>query len=133
MPIPTVDLPERRRSLGVPLFWMGAAAFFAFPVVRDATADPMLRNQYRDLSSCQCDYGNRCSWNRESNGWVGPWYARRASDRQPDDPGWGACYTNRGTALGYAGGGARYDPPKSTEAGYRGGFGGTGRVRAAGS
>ena len=130
------DDTVRRRSYEVPLLWIGVAAFVGFPMLRDATSDRMLRNRYgSDLYSCECDYGrDRCSY-RDGH-WVGPWYARDAQDRRPDDPGAGACRSGGGH-VGYAYSGRRgndpYQPPSSVERGYRGGFGGTGRVRAAGS
>lgn len=131
--IPKYKAPARKRSLEVPLLWIGAVAFIGFPLLRDATADPMSRNRYTDRASCECDYGgNHCSWDNATSRWVGPWYARRESDRQAGDPGWGACRTRGPAMAGYLGG-SRYVPPQSVESGYRGGFGGTGRVRAAGS
>lgn len=130
------DAP-RRRSFEVPLLWLGAAAFIGFPILRDATADSMQRNRYgSDRASCECDYGvDRCTYT--DGGWVGPWYADRASDRRGDDPGTGRCWQGR-TGGGYYAGGLRpaddaYRAPIGVERGYRGGFGGTGRVRAAGS
>lgn len=132
---------ERRRSLEVPLLWLGVAAFAGFPMLRDATSDPMQRNRYgNDLHSCECDYGqDRCSF--QNGGWVGPWYARDAKDRKPDDPGRGACRERQGGhggSHGYRGSTLvsqddGYRTPSGVERGYRGGFGGTGRVRAAGS
>lgn len=53
---------ECRRSLEAPLLWIGVALFAGFPILRDATSEPMLRNRYgNDLRSCECDYGqDRC-------------------------------------------------------------------------
>jgi hypothetical protein len=130
------DDTGRRRSYEVPLLWIGVAAFVGLPMLRDATSDRMLRNRYgNDSYSCECDYGrDRCSY--RDGQWVGPWYARDAQDRQPDDPGAGSCRSGGGHG-GYAYSGQRgtdpYRSPTSVERGYRGGFGGTGRVRAAGS
>jgi hypothetical protein len=122
---------ERKRSLEVPLYLIGAAVVFGYPMLRDATADSMLRNRYgSDRQSCECDYGPRCSY--EGGQWYGPWYARNAADRASDDPGWGQCYAARGTH-GTGGAYASYRGPTGVERGYRGGFGATGRVRAAGS
>lgn len=127
--------PERKRSLEVPLLWLAGAAFIGFPLLRDATADDMLRNRYGDLQSCECDYGGtRCT--SVGGAWYGPWYARDATDRRWDDPGpGGQCRTagsgHGGGHFGYRGG--PYDgylPPTGIERGYRGGFGGSGRVRA---
>lgn len=128
--------PERprKRSLTVPLLWLGAAALIGYPVVRDLTADRMLRNRYSDVYSCQCDYGNLCV--QQDGQWYGPWYARDAKDRQPGDPGSGQCRS--GTSRGGHGGGyygrygygnalSTYRPPAAVETGYRGGFGSTGR------
>lgn len=129
--------PRRKRSLEVPLLWLGAAAFIGFPILRDATADQMQRNRYgNDRSSCECDYGaDRCSY--VETDWVGPWYASEEANRRADDPGVGACW-RRGHGAGYYAGARRpgedtYRGPSGIERGYRGGFGGTGRVRAAGS
>lgn len=131
---------ERKRSLEVPLLWLGVAAFVGYPMLRDATSDKMQRNRYgSDQWSCECDYGaGRCNF--EKGNWVGPWYAREVTDRKSDDPGRGACRERHAGGGyyhgGYAGAGASddgYRSPRSVEAGYRGGFGGTRRVRAAGS
>jgi hypothetical protein len=120
--------------------WVGAAVLIGFPLLRDATADRMLRNRYANQHSCECDYGpQRCSF--DTRGWVGPWYARDPGKRAVDDPGPGGTCPSRGTVGGSGGSfaygrgtaGNDYDPPRSVERGYRGGFGATGRVRAAGS
>lgn len=136
---------NRKRSYEVPLLWLGAAALIGFPLLRDATSDQMRRNRYADRYSCECDYGSgRCNFDYERRVWLGPWYARDASARKADDPGQGQCratyrYSGGG---GYGGGnysGARtaesgdYRPPNGVDSGYRGGFGGAARVRAAGS
>jgi hypothetical protein len=126
----------RKRSFEVPLLWIGFAVFAGFPILRDATSDPMMRNRYgNDLRSCECDYGrDRCE--RQQGGWVGPWYARDSVDARADDPGGGACRSRGSRAYAYSGrssGDDTYRGPQSVESGYRGGFGGTGRVRAAGS
>jgi len=132
---------ERRRSLEVPLLWLGVAAFIGYPVLRDSTSDRMQRNRYgSDQFSCECDYGaGACRY--QGGTWVGPWYAVDAADRKAGDPGRGACRTGSGghAGHGYTYSGASsvqqqaYRGPNGVEAGYRGGFGGTGRVRAAGS
>jgi hypothetical protein len=131
-----LDSAKRKRSYEVPLLWLGAAAFIGFPMLRDATSDPMRRNRYMDRYSCECDYdSSRCNY--DGGSWVGPWYADRASDRKPDDPGHGQCRSGGGGRYGYYGGGgggnSEYRPPTGVEKGYRGGFGGTAHVRAAGS
>lgn len=129
---------ERKRSLEVPLLWIGVAVLAGFPILRDATSDPMQRNQYgSDVRSCECDYGrDRCE--RHQGNWVGPWYASESADARKDDPGGGACrsrYSGSSYAYGARPSGADegYRGPRSIETGYRGGFGGSGRVRAAGS
>lgn len=129
---------ERKRSLEVPLLWLGVAAFVGLPMLRDATSDNMLRNKYgSDLASCECDYSrNACSL--KDGEWVGPWYARDAEDRKPDDPGSGKCRYHGGSSGHFyrsnlARTNEQYRSPRAFESGYRGGFGGTGRVRAAGS
>lgn len=123
---------KRKRSYEVPLLWLGAAAFIGFPMLRDATSDPMRRNRYADRYSCECDYdSSRCEYNEGS--WTGPWYADRAGDRKSGDPGQGQCRSGGVARYGYYGGGSEYHPPIGVEKGYRGGFGGTAHVRAAGS
>lgn len=115
---------------------VGIVACIGFPLLRDATADPMQRNRYADERSCRCDYGDRCRL--EDGQWTGPWYARDRGDQWGGDPGAGACRSGGGSRYGY--GGSRTTPaedayrgPASVERGYRGGFGGSGRVRAASS
>lgn len=126
--------PTRKRSLEVPLLWLAGAAFIGFPILRDATADDMLRNRYSDSQSCECDYGARCTY--EGGRWYGPWYARDADDRTWDDPGpGGQCRVGSGGHGGsyYAYRGGSYDGYRARtgiERGYRGGFGASGRVRA---
>lgn len=140
VPLKTLSVPTRKRSWDVPWMWVGAAVLIGFPMLRDATADRMLRNRYANQYSCECDYGpQRCS--PVGGQWVGPWYARDLAKRATDDPGLGGTCPSRGATGGYGGtyrygsGPAPdgYEPPRSVEQGYRGGFGGTGRVRAAGS
>lgn len=128
--------PVRKRSWEVPLFVVGVGSVLGFSILRDATADPMMRNLYRqDEASCRCDYGPQCQ--RADGQWVGPWYAQDAQDRQADDPGRGACRTG-GHGAAWIGGGRygspdNYRTPAMVESGYRGGFGATGRVRSASS
>jgi hypothetical protein len=130
--------PGRKRSFQVPLLWIGAAALIGFPILRDATADPMQRAVYWDRESCECDYGaGRCSL--QDARWVGPWYARKDADRKADDPGVsGQCVTSGRAghyfygSAGYTGA-SGYRGPRAVENGHRGGFGGTGRVRSAAS
>lgn len=129
---------ESRRGREIPWLTIGAVALIGLPILRDVTADPMRRNRYVDRASCECDYGNRCERDYANGGWTGPWYARDVSDRRVDDPGEGECRRHYGTRYGYSGYGGYgrdtgYRPPTSVESGYRGGFGATGRVRAAGS
>jgi hypothetical protein len=139
VPLKTLSVPERKRSWDVPWMWVGAAVLIGFPMLRDATADRMLRNRYVNQYSCECDYGQqRCR--REGGQWLGPWYASDPAKRAADDPGHGGTCPSRGSTGGYVGyryvGGTSpsdYEPSRSVERGYRGGFGGTGRVRAAGS
>ncbi|MFE0502431.1 hypothetical protein ACFW0P_16800 [Lysobacter soli] len=128
-------MARRKRSLEIPWLTIGAVALIGLPIVYEASRDPMSRNRYYDRSSCECDYGNRCERDYESGSWVGPWYASNAGDRKPDDPGEGACrHHYRGGGYYYGGGGSGgYRPPVGVQQGYRGGFGGTGRVHAAGS
>jgi hypothetical protein len=125
--------PPRRRSLVEPLMWVGAAALIGFPFLRDATADKMVRNEYRDRASCECDYGaGRCVGSGRH--FVGPWYADAGVKPAADDPGPGMCYRrHNGLYVSGLGGNADYRPPASVEHGFRGGFGSTGRVRSAGS
>jgi hypothetical protein len=126
---------ERKRSLQAPL-WAIGIALVGYPLLRDATADKMQRNTYRNAESCACAYSpTQCS--RDENSWVGPWYASRAGDRKYDDPGEGQ-YCRTGTSgmrfgsYGGTSGDGAVEPATGTQRGYRGGFGGTGRVRAAG-
>jgi hypothetical protein len=132
-----VHAPERKRSWEVPLYIVGVTSVLGFFVVRDLTADPMQRNHYgRDRTSCQCDYPTQCR--PEGDGWAGPWYARDEEDRQPGDAGPGECRTGSGSmrAGGYGLWGSRsdqYRSPARIEAGHRGGFGGSSRVRSASS
>jgi hypothetical protein len=116
-----------------PLMWVGAIALLGIPLVRDLSADRMVRNQYRDLESCDCDYSAaRCDWNSEASRYVGPWYAATGTKPDAADPGPGRCYLPHQRGV-YFGGAGSYRPPATVEHGFRGGFGGTGRVRAAGS
>lgn len=129
----------RKRSWEVPLFVVGVGSVLGFSILRDVTADPMLRYRYgADENSCRCDYGPQC--NRVDGQWVGPWYARDEEDRQADDPGRGACHYGghggSGFRVGGYGGGPpdSYRSPTGVESGLRGGFGATGRgVRSASS
>jgi hypothetical protein len=147
---------ETRRSLNAPL-WAIGIALVGYPLLRDATADRMQRTTYRNLASCECAYSrDKCSTN-SSGQWVGPWFATDADDRKPDDPGSGK-YCPSGRSGGYHGGyawggnssgsstgsssgssagassfsGGDVGPPIGAERGHRGGFGGSGRVRAGG-
>ena len=141
---------QTRRSLNAPL-WAIGIALVGYPLIRDATADRMQRNTYRNLASCECAYSRaQCSTN-DSGQWVGPWYATDSEDRKPDDPGSGKYCSSGGYRSGYHGGyggwsgnssggstaasnlgGSDTGPPTGAERGYRGGFGGSGRVRAGG-
>lgn len=127
--------PRRKRSFEIPWLTIGAVALIGVPIAMEAARDPMQRNRYPERSSCQCDYGNRCERDFESGSWVGPWYASNAEDRKADDPGEGACrrlYHGGGYYYGGSGTGAgSYRGPTGIEQGYRGGFGGTGRVHSA--
>ncbi|RZA18531.1 MAG: hypothetical protein EOP93_10985 [Lysobacteraceae bacterium] len=120
----------------VPWLWLGAAALIGFPMLRDASSDRMLRNRYADEASCRCDYAERCGADMtqpaNSRQWVGPWYAGSAGDRAADDAGAGACRSGggHGGVGGYAYRQEGYREPVSIERGYRGGFGGSGHVRA---
>jgi hypothetical protein len=127
-----------KRSLEGPLWVIGAAVLIGYPLVRDATADKMLRNTYANSSSCHCAY-SVAQCNVDGTRWLGPWYARDAEDRQADDPGPGKDCQRRGYHGGssaYYGGSGRSDdgigPRTGVETGHRGGFGGSGRVRAGG-
>jgi hypothetical protein len=125
-----------KRSLEGPLWVIGAAALIGYPLLRDATADKMLRNQYSNASSCYCAYSQAQCY-PDGNRWVGPWYARDAEDRHADDPGAGNdCPRRSSGSGGYHGSWARSDdgvgPRTGIESGHRGGFGGSGRVRAGG-
>jgi hypothetical protein len=129
------------RLLLQPNVWTVGAilALIGFPALRDATADPMRRNHYFSEADCRCDYGDRCTLDRGR--WAGPWYARDVANRRFDDPGAGQCrsQSHGSSASRYWSSSAvdrpleSYHGPVAIEAGYRGGFGGTGRVRAAGS
>lgn len=134
---------ERKRSHDAPGwdsyelgFWVliGAVAI-GYPIVRDATADRMARNTYANSESCACAYSDaQCT---VSNGrWVGPWYAASSEDREASDPGEGRHCGSSYSGGTYIAGSGRNDgatPRTGVEKGYRGGFGATGRVRAAGS
>ena len=127
-----------KRSIEGPLWVIGAAVLIGYPLLRDATADKMLRNTYSNAASCECAYSAaQCSY--AGGPWVGPWYARDAEDRRADDPGAGNdCQRGgrSGGSGGYYGGSGRSDdgvgPRTGIETGHRGGFGGSGRVRAGG-
>ena len=132
---------ERRRSTEPPLWTHAwpfglAAVLIGFPIVRDATADKMQRKVFANQASCECAYTVVQCTRRSDGRWVGPWYATRAEDRLADDPGEGRrCETGGrvyGSGGGYYGGAYNSDvrPATGLEAGHRGGFGGTGRVRA---
>jgi hypothetical protein len=131
--------PERKRSYEAPLWALGAALVIGYPILRDATADRMVRNTYANSSSCVCAYSmDQCA--RSGDRWVGPWYAASAADRDASDPGEGRrCAAGGSGSSGgayYSGGANDRDgvgPRTGVEKGYRGGFGATGRVRAAGS
>ncbi len=128
--------PTRKRSPEAPLWALGAALMIGYPIVRDATADKMARNTYANAASCACAYSeSQCS--ASGSRWVGPWYAVAPEDRDASDPGAGRhCGTGGSRAVYYAGRADdrdRVTPRTGVEAGYRGGFGATGRVRAAGS
>lgn len=122
---------SQRRSLEVPLLILGAAVFIGYPLLRDVGSEPMLRKRYTDPRSCQCDYPRGCTY--ENGAWAGPWYARWARDRRPDDPGAGVCHRREARGrIGAAGSADDYRQP-TIETGHRGGFGGTGAVRSSGS
>lgn len=131
--------PTRKRSYEAPLWALGAALVIGYPLVRDATADRMARNTYANSSSCACAYSvQQCTVS--NNRWVGPWYAVSTEDRKADDPGEGrhcATRVSGGSSGAYYYGGANdrdgVGPRTGVEKGYRGGFGATGRIRAAGS
>lgn len=135
IPLPVQRMTPRKRSYAVPLWTLGAAVLIGFPLLRDATSDPMLRNIYADRSSCECEYASGCTTN-DSGRWVGPWYARNSDQRHADDPGAGGTCSNR-SSHGSSYSGYRGDEQPSSrvgvENGHRGGFGGSGRVRGAGS
>ena len=124
-----------KRSLEGPLWVIGAAVLIGYPFVRDATADKMLRNTYSSAESCRCEY-SRAQCDVDGGRWVGPWYARDAEDRHMDDPGPGKdCRTGRsGGSGGYYGSYGNSGDGQRTgiETGHRGGFGGSGNVRAGG-
>lgn len=127
----------RKRSIEGPLWLVGAAVLIGYPFVRDFTTDRMQRNTYANAASCECAYGHgQCQF--ADGRWVGPWYAVDPEDRTAGDPGQGrSCGRSRsGTgSYGHVGSSGRDDVSSRTgvETGNRGGFGGTGRVRAAGS
>ena len=142
---------KTRRSLNAPL-WAIGIALVGYPLLRDATADRMQRNTYRNIASCECAYSRaQCSTN-SSGQWVGPWYAADPAERKPDDPGEGKWCNSGGRGFhgSYGGYGSNSSnsgntssgsniasqdttPMSGIERGYRGGFGSSGRVRAAGS
>ena len=123
---------ERKRSFDIPWLTIGAGALIGLPLLLEATREPMLRNHYADRASCECDYQQGCGRDSASGSWAGPWYAQDPGDRRAGDPGAGACPRNSGYhgGYGYVYSPGRY-PPTSIEHGYRGGFGGTGRVHSA--
>jgi hypothetical protein len=135
-PAPRLAPYKPKRSIEGPLWVIGAAVLIGYPLVRDATADKMLRNHYANAASCHCAYSPaQCS--ADGTRWVGPWYARDAEDRHADDPGAGnSCPRSSGGSGGYYYGSGRSDdgvgPRTGVETGHRGGFGGSGRVRAGG-
>ncbi|RDZ26129.1 hypothetical protein [Lysobacter silvisoli] len=123
--------PKRKRSLEVPLLWLGAAALIGYPFVRDATAEKMVRGGYADRYSCECDYRDRCTY--EDGRWVGPWYPQNAQDPRDADSGNRCRSSYRSTYYGggrYYSGDPEYRAP-TQQRGYRGGFGGTGATRSA--
>ena len=130
--------PAPKRSMNAPLWALGIA-LVGYPLLRDGTADKMQRYSYRNQASCECAYSSaQCQ--REGNEWLGPWFARDAADREPGDPGAGTyCGRLGGGYHGtyFVGGGAdpgnEVTPATGVRSGYRGGFGATGGVRAAGS
>lgn len=131
-----ISKPERKRSYEAPLWALGAAVFIGYPLLRDGTADRMARNTYANEASCSCAYSlAQCS--RSDGRWVGPWYAVSSEDREASDPGDGRLCggSTGGGGYVYSNGRAPGDasPRTGVERGYRGGFGATGRVRAAGS
>jgi hypothetical protein len=124
-----------KRSLEHPMWWLLGAALIAWPLLRDATATKMSRNRYANLESCSCAYSRQqCEASKDD--WVGPWYPKEGETQDPGNPGRGKDCSS--SSRGYYGGFAstqddRVRGPTGVEHGYRGGFGGTGRVRAAGS
>lgn len=136
-------LAARKRSSSPPLWerawpwWTLGAILIGFPLIRDATSDRMNRGVYPNEASCRCAYSAQQCTRGDNGRYLGPWYARDAADRRPDDPGEGnRCGTARtGSGGGYYSYGGNDDVRGRTgvESGYRGGFGGSGRVRAAGS
>ncbi|RNF81891.1 hypothetical protein [Montanilutibacter psychrotolerans] len=128
---------HRKRSISAPLVIAGLAAVVAFPIFRDATGEEMKRDRYgADQYSCQCDYGSRCE--HADGGWVGPWYPADTGNGLSGTREWGECSQDtRGTNYrsgGYYGAGRSmldYHSPVSRESGYRGGFGGSARIRSA--
>ena len=136
LPLPLQHMPPRKRSYEVQLWALGAAALIGFPLLRDATSDPMQRNVYANRSNCECEYATGCAIT-ENGRWVGPWYAINSDQRKADDPGEGG--TCGGQSRNGSGGYHSYRGDGQTESrvgvekGYRGGFGGSARVRGAGS
>jgi hypothetical protein len=135
-PPSTRSNPKKRDFPVEGALWVVGGLLVGWPLLRDATSDEMRRNTYSNQASCECAYSStQCK--REGGSWVGPWYAVDEDDREAGDPGEGRrCGSSGGSghASAFASrGGDDVRGRTGVQQGHRGGFGGTGRVRAGGS
>lgn len=137
-------MEERKRSNVVRLALLGVVAG-GVGLTALSSGTPVQRNRYASLEECKADYTEaQCNSDTPvdssrsgvvTRSYYGPWYRSDYATRSdPSDPGPGRRYTSGGigaTASGFAGGGS--SGPSNVEHGSRGGFGHSGRVRAASS
>lgn len=133
---PTTELRPQKRSLTVPLYFLGGAAFIGVSMLSSGT--DVQRNRYDTLEDCVHDYSTGQCQQEATHGpsgsgyyggsrYYGPWY--REGTRDASDPGPGRTL---GGQRSFAAG-EHYGGPRGTELGTRGGFGSSGRVSARGS